>query len=172
MAGSNIACDPVNVKFNRNNDESKRLKDSRKSDFSLMKCTPRPSSGSIRNFATKSENNNPEKPLTNSCQFCNANHHLDSCEKFCEMAIKKFARHKGMYKIAWSKVTCQSSARKGENVTPAKSFTPSHYMMISRRTQMTKFLMIHPVKKLPILQLSTTPKRALLMMEVKCESVP
>ena len=95
---SNIACDPVNVKFNRNNDENKRLKDTRKPDPSHLKYTPRPSPG-VRNFATRSENNNPEKPATNPCQLCKANHHLDACERFREMGIKerkKFTRDKGL----------------------------------------------------------------------------
>ena len=95
---SNIACDPVNVKFNRNNDENKRLKDTQKPDPSHLKYTPRPSLG-VRNFATRSENNNPEKPATNPCQLRKANHHLDACERFREMGIKeqkKFTRDKGL----------------------------------------------------------------------------
>ena len=65
---SNIACDPVNVKFNRNNEENKRSRDTRKPDPPHSKYTSRPSPGGLRTFATKSENNNPEKPATNSCR--------------------------------------------------------------------------------------------------------
>ena len=96
---SNIACDPVNVKFNRNNKENKRSKGTRKPDPPHPKYTSRPSLGGLRTFATKSENNNPENPATNSCQLCKANHHLDACERFREMGIKerkKFTRDKGL----------------------------------------------------------------------------
>ena len=96
---SNIACDPVNVKFNRNNEENKRSKDTRKPDPPHPKYTSRPSLGGLRTFATKSENNNPEIPATNSCQLCKANRHLDACERFCEMGIKerkKFTQDKGL----------------------------------------------------------------------------
>ena len=98
---SNIACDPVNVKFNRNNEENKRSKDTQKPDPPHPKYTSRPSLGglSLRTFMTKSENNNPENPATNSCQLRKANHHLDACERFGEMGIKerkKFTRDKGL----------------------------------------------------------------------------
>ena len=94
---SNIACDPVNVKFNRNNEKNKRSRDTRKPDPPHPKYMSRPSPGGLRTFATKSENNNPEKPATNSCQLCKANHHLDACERFREVGIKegkKFTRDK------------------------------------------------------------------------------
>lgn len=63
---SNNAFDPVNVKFNRNSEENKRSKDTRKPNRPHPKYTSRPSPGGLRTFATKSENNNPEKPATNS----------------------------------------------------------------------------------------------------------
>ena len=161
---SNIACDPVNVKFNRNNDENKRLKDTRKPDPSHLKYTPRPSPGGIRSFATKSENNNPKKPATNPCQLCKANHHLDAWKGSVKWLLRKersLHETRDFALVAWSKATCQSNVRNGENVIPAESFTPPHYMVISRRTQTTKILVIHPVKKLPILQQSTAPRHAL-----------
>ena len=160
---SNIACDPVNVKFNRNNEENKRSKDTRKPDPPHPKYTSRPSLGGLSTFARKSENNNPENPATNSCQLCKANHHLDACERFREWVsrnerssheIRDFAL------VALSKITCRSNAKNEENATPAESYTLPHYMVILRRTQTTKMPITHLVKKLLIPQPSNAPRRA------------
>ncbi len=95
---SNIACDPVNIKVGRNNEETKK-------PF-LPRQRAEIGTGR-RNFATNSEEGNsnngspPKNEITasNSCQLCKGTHDLNSCKQFHEMDIqkrKKFAKDKGL----------------------------------------------------------------------------
>ena len=103
---SNIACDPVNLRSSKINDENKRPKDPRRPE----RPYPRYRAGTEidkRNFATRSMEGDPEgdgqpkgaKPVSNPCLLCKEIHDLNSCEQFRKMEIKdrkKFAREKGL----------------------------------------------------------------------------
>ena len=98
---ADIACDPINSRQRKNEEEFKGLRFRRDNTGSKFAPRGRNRLDAGRALATQSDNKDPSgnKPEVKACMLCDGTHGLESCKKYNEMDVKtrkEFAKTKGL----------------------------------------------------------------------------